>query len=85
MDSIKAISVRDDFLLGDYERNWQEDFSEKNGNYLNKCSECGELFVGNKRRVVCKKCSFAIEVKREVERRLTDMFQSGCLPGYVKK
>jgi hypothetical protein len=38
------------------ERNWIEDFSFENGNYINTCVRCGELFKGHKRRVVCKLC-----------------------------
>lgn len=40
------------------ERRWGEDASdEDNGNYLNTCRSCGRLFVGYKRRTVCKACS----------------------------
>lgn len=38
-------------------RDWTEDFSHENGNYMNRCVECGELFNGHKRRVVCKACA----------------------------
>lgn len=36
---------------------WPEDFSHENGNYQNKCCHCGVIFVGHKRRVVCKVCA----------------------------
>ena len=36
--------------------NWTEDFEHENGNYVCKCTICGELFLGHKRRVVCKEC-----------------------------
>jgi hypothetical protein len=36
---------------------WSEDFPHENGNYENRCSECGIGFMGHKRRVVCKICS----------------------------
>lgn len=39
------------------ERDWQEDLSHENGNYTNKCIECGLFFWGHKRRVICKKCA----------------------------
>jgi hypothetical protein len=37
-------------------RNWPEDFSQENGNYLCLCISCSEAFVGHKRRVVCRQC-----------------------------
>jgi|SRR6478609_1341506 len=39
------------------ERNWEEDFSHENGNYINTCIECKLAFMGHKRRVICKKCA----------------------------
>ena len=42
----------------DFERrSWPEDFAHENGNYTCTCCECGETFIGHKRRVVCKVCS----------------------------
>jgi predicted phosphodiesterase len=38
------------------ERNWPEDFNHENGNYQNKCCCCDNLFMGHKRRPICKKC-----------------------------
>ena len=38
-------------------RDWIEDASHENGNYQCKCSTCGNLFVGYKRRVICKSCA----------------------------
>jgi len=37
-------------------KNWPEDFSHENGNYINTCMRCNEKFLGHKRRVVCKQC-----------------------------
>ena len=37
-------------------RDWPEDFAHENGNYQNLCCECGKLFFGHKRRVVCRSC-----------------------------
>lgn len=37
-------------------RDWPEDFLHENGNYQNLCCECGKLFFGHKRRVVCRSC-----------------------------
>lgn len=39
------------------EKNWTEDFSHENGNYLNHCIICKDDFFGHKRRVLCKSCS----------------------------
>lgn len=36
---------------------WPEDFPLENGNYNNQCCECGRIFIGYKRRVVCKICA----------------------------
>jgi hypothetical protein len=50
----------------DSPRNWTEDFQHENGNYQCKCCNCGEFFIGHKRRVVCKVCANnQIEVKQE--------------------
>lgn len=42
---------------GDRDRDWKEDFPHENGRYQNGCTICHELFLGHKRRIVCKKCS----------------------------
>ena len=39
------------------EGNYPEDRLLENGNYLNKCIKCGHMFVGYKRRVICKTCN----------------------------
>lgn len=45
-------------VFGDSERNWSEDFSSENGNYSHVCRDCGQSFVGHKRRPPqCKKCA----------------------------
>lgn len=38
-------------------RNWREDFPHENGNYVNRCHDCDNLFLGHKRRITCKLCS----------------------------
>jgi len=38
------------------ERDWPEDFSHENGQYMNTCVYCKLVFTGYKRRVVCKAC-----------------------------
>jgi hypothetical protein len=35
---------------------WTEDAGHENGNYQNKCLNCGCTFVGLKRRVLCRVC-----------------------------
>ena len=42
---------------GASEGDWDEDFTHENGNYMNKCIDCKEMFIGHKRRVVCKVCA----------------------------
>ncbi|QRE00165.1 hypothetical protein [Burkholderia phage BCSR5] len=37
-------------------RNWPEDFPHDNGCYQNSCITCGGLFLGHKRRLLCKQC-----------------------------
>lgn len=39
------------------ERDFPEDFSDENGEYVNICCVCKKEFCGHKRRVVCKVCS----------------------------
>lgn len=36
---------------------WPEDFSHENGEYQCRCVECGSVFIGHKRRVVCRTCA----------------------------
>lgn len=35
---------------------WPEDFAHENGNYQCRCICCNDLFMGHKRRVVCRVC-----------------------------
>lgn len=53
-------------------KNWTEDFSLENGNYQNRCSICGYLFMGYKRRVVCKECS---EKAEEEHNKICDLYR----------
>lgn len=39
-----------------YDGNYSEDFEHENGNYINKCKNCDNQFLGHKRRTRCKKC-----------------------------
>ncbi len=46
--------IKDSTLDG---RSWPEDYKHENGNYQNLCCECGRMFNGYKRRVMCRVCS----------------------------
>lgn len=35
---------------------WSEDAQHENGNYNNVCIHCNAVFIGYKRRIVCKRC-----------------------------
>lgn len=48
-----------------YSRDWVEDFSHENGQYMCKCCHCGKSFIGHKRRVVCKACDLAEQAQPE--------------------
>jgi len=47
--------------------NWKEDFGHENGNYENICIDCGDPFIGHKRRQVCKSCAYD-SVKADLQR-----------------
>jgi len=38
-------------------RDWPEDFPHENGNYMCRCFDCKEEFIGHKRRVTCWSCA----------------------------
>jgi len=38
-------------------RDWPEDFKLENGKYQCGCTNCGNHFIGHKRRVTCKVCA----------------------------
>jgi len=38
------------------ERDWVADFPDENGNYQNKCEQCGETFIGCRGRAICFAC-----------------------------
>ena len=45
-------------------RDWIEDFSHENGNYMCICLSCKNVFFGHKRRPICKSCFYADQVLR---------------------
>lgn len=53
--------LRVPWLNADPTKDWEEDFHLENGNYSNKCCICGCIFLGYKRRVVCKRCELSDE------------------------
>jgi hypothetical protein len=56
---IESLDPKDASLLPFHntQRDWTEDFSHENGNYMCICSICKEKFYGHKRRPYCKLCS----------------------------
>ena len=46
----------EDASMSEGVRDWEEDFAHENGKYLNNCKQCGEQFMGHKRRIWCKIC-----------------------------
>jgi hypothetical protein len=56
---IFSARVSDNTFFQERPGDWPEDFAEENGNYLNTCSGCGELFSGNKHRCSCAVCALA--------------------------
>lgn len=40
------------------DRDWREDWAGENGQYICRCSQCQQTFIGYKRRVICKACAY---------------------------
>ena len=38
-------------------KDWTEDAGHENGQYQNQCMTCAAIFIGHKRRGVCKECA----------------------------
>ena len=68
--------------MGSPERDWQEDRRFENGQYFCKCLDCGETFIGHKRRLQCKSCAIKamsnkiLELEEQVRRK--DVLLSGA-------
>lgn len=56
METIKNEFGEDTLLPPELPGNYPEHFHLDNGCYQNKCVDCGELYYGPKRSVVCKVC-----------------------------
>ena len=52
----ETITVERNLRLQPSRRDWTSDAVHENGNYVNRCVSCGELFCGHKRRVICHEC-----------------------------
>ena len=42
-------------MMGD-PKNWTQDAGHENGCYQNHCVECETMFLGHKRRMICRSC-----------------------------
>jgi len=63
-----------DSIFGNGTGDWPEDLKFENGNYSCKCSVCKQIFMGNKHRVVCKKCAVEeITINKQEYERLLDI------------
>jgi hypothetical protein len=64
-------------------RSFPEDYSDENGNYLNVCGKCDNVFSGHKRRVRCKLCENQVEERVE-EKGEIDKFAIGFAEWMMK-
>ena len=56
-------------------RDWDEDKSHENGNYVCACGKCGFHFIGHKRRVRCKLCATTTPAKVDIEQAAEARFK----------
>jgi hypothetical protein len=77
LESSQQPAQPDTSLLGSLAKNWQEDSSHENGNYGCKCSACNSMFLGHKRRVICKECLIK-PAQPTVKDSLTVQAQPSC-------
>jgi len=54
------------------DRIWSEDAAHENGNYECLCCECDQVFIGHKRRVLCKACSNLLTPSDGAKEALTE-------------
>ena len=52
---------------------WEEDYTEENGNYSCMCTDCGNQFIGYKRRTQCKICANLSTPVREMYRKISNI------------
>lgn len=68
-------------LITEYrEHDWPEDEPHKNGQYENNCFECNSIFIGHKRRFLCKVCDAKIseEWNSKTEEEKCDVILKSC-------
>lgn len=49
---------------------WTEDATHENGNYQCRCLNCNRLFMGHKRRLICKDCSVPTDCRKAFDQWL---------------
>jgi len=54
---MKKVKVNYEWLVPT-SRDFPAEWHEENGCYMCRCSQCGYIFYGRKRRVVCRDCMF---------------------------
>ena len=64
-DSEQRGGNRPHWMTETLECDWPEDSAHENGNYFNKCVECGANFIGHKLRHVCRKCHYEAMTPKE--------------------
>ena len=72
----RAIGVVEAGIAGPMD--WPEDFAHENGRYFNACHSCACIFVGHKRRVICRVCSAPIPPIREDVERAVEEHGEAC-------
>ena len=53
--------------LMDSHKSWQQDYELENGQYMNNCIYCKSIFIGHKRRIICKECYTEKEIEQNQE------------------
>lgn len=78
-------------MITDPEKDWPEDFTHENGNYINTCIECKEQFRGHKRRIICRECMTPdwIEMAKKMPPKDNKCAHAGCwadgeMTGYAR-
>jgi hypothetical protein len=53
---VRLVLPRPAWMQGGEDCDWHEDREHENGQYINKCCQCGSDFIGHKRRPACRRC-----------------------------
>ena len=76
MDSMTDMRNNDNLALL---RDYRQDFSEENGQYMHQCRICKNVFIGHKRRPsICSLCKSSMD-KAELKLEQRKLFASNCL------